>query len=148
MDPSETPSQPSQAPFILVVDDDATNRYVFGKFLEKMDCAPCLVSNGPEAIRICQTRHVDLVVMDVSMPVMDGYTTTRSIRDAERQRGGPRVPIVGLSGFTHDGVRRDGLAAGMDAYLHKPIAPHAVSAVLQQWLPGRTRVISPPEDAA
>lgn len=145
MDTPGTTASSTKIPLILVVDDDPTNRLVLSKMLEKMQCDACLVSNGPDAIAICRTRHVDLVVMDVCMPVMDGYTATRSIRHDERQRGGPRVPIIGLSGFTHDEARRDGLASGMDVYLYKPIAPHAVSAILQKWLPGRTHVIAPPE---
>lgn len=132
-------------PVILVVDDDPINRRVAAQMLAMMGCDACQAANGAAAIEVCRTRSIDLVLMDVAMPVMDGYEASRHIRAGERLHG-RRMPILGLSAHTGDEDRRDGLAAGMDEYLAKPINSRQLSLVLQRYLPGRVREIAEQDD--
>lgn len=141
MDPK--PDTTDGRPVILLVDDDVINQRVVGCMLGKMGCTVIRADDGAVAVDICTTSYVDLVLMDVQMPMMDGCEATRRIRAAQ----GPhtrRIPIIGLSAFTFPEDIQAGLAAGMDAYLAKPILPHALSEALMPWLGGRARSIAAP----
>ena len=77
--------------------------------------------NGKEAVDRFKSGSFDYVLMDIQMPVMDGYAATSEIRAFERSRGGRRTPIVALSANAFEEDRRRSLDAGMDAHLAKPI---------------------------
>jgi len=105
---------------ILVADDSFFNQQVAGGLLELQGHSVCLVGDGREAIERYQQEAFDFIFMDVEMPEIDGLAATQRIRELEEVSGG-HIPIVGLSAHALVGFREQCLAAGMDAYITKPI---------------------------
>lgn len=106
-------------PRILVVDDMETNRFLLEVFLHRNGFEPELASGGEEAIRLALAHRYDVILMDLHMPDLDGFTATRRIRAADSP--GRRTPIVALTASITKGTREKCLAAGMDEYLTKPL---------------------------
>ena len=109
---------------VLIVDDNATNRFVAGKVLELFGCSAEAVESGHEAIERVQTGAFDLVLMDIKMPVMDGVQATRLIRGLP----GPvaDIPILALTANADPRDEAEYLAAGMSGVAQKPIQPDAL----------------------
>jgi CheY-like chemotaxis protein/HPt (histidine-containing phosphotransfer) domain-containing protein len=105
---------------VLLAEDNAVNRRLVIAILEKRGHAVVAVENGREALTAIAGGGFDLVLMDVHMPEVDGFTTTQAIRDAE-QGTGRHIPVVALTARAMQGDREICLAAGMDDYLVKPI---------------------------
>jgi len=125
---------PAQAPSrILVAEDNATNRKLIKVILERLGCSPTLVQDGAEALALIREGSFDLVLMDVQMPVMDGFQATRAIRELEEALGTARIPIVALTAHAMEGDRERCLEAGMDDYLTKPVRRERLKALLEQW---------------
>jgi CheY-like chemotaxis protein/HPt (histidine-containing phosphotransfer) domain-containing protein len=134
---------------VLLVEDNATNRRVAELFLERAGCGVVLAADGREALEMLRMRPVDLVLMDVQMPVMDGLEATRGIR-AELP-GGARIPVVGLTANALKDQVDACRAAGMDEVIAKPIERDRLEAVLERYAPAvgaRTgrHVIRPPAE--
>jgi signal transduction histidine kinase/ActR/RegA family two-component response regulator len=104
---------------VLVVDDNRVNQVVTRRMLEKLGCRVSCVSNGLEAVDRVQAVSFDVVFMDCSMPVMDGYEASRHIR--ELNGGTSSVPIIALTAYAMRADRERCLAAGMDDYVAKPV---------------------------
>jgi CheY-like chemotaxis protein/HPt (histidine-containing phosphotransfer) domain-containing protein len=118
---------------VLVAEDNAVNQRVIVRLLEKMGHIPIVAYNGQEALDAYESRPFDVVLMDVQMPVMDGLTATRMIRESEaRHPGRRRLPIMALTAYAMRGDRERCLAAGMDEYLTKPVKPEELSAALNR----------------
>jgi two-component system, sensor histidine kinase and response regulator len=105
---------------ILVAEDNPINQVVAVRLLEKHGHTVVLASNGREAVAAVEGGGIDLVLMDVQMPEMDGFAATAAIRAAEAG-GERRLPILALTALAVVGDRERCLAAGMDGYLTKPI---------------------------
>ncbi len=105
---------------ILLAEDNDVNRIIATKLLEKRGHLVIAVENGALAVDRTATDQFDIVLMDVSMPVMDGLTATAHIREREHASGG-HLPIVAVTAHALDQDRERCLAAGMDDYLPKPI---------------------------
>jgi two-component system sensor histidine kinase/response regulator len=120
---------------ILLVEDNVVNQRVAQRVLQKLAVEVTLANNGAEALeRIAETAF-DAVLMDCQMPVMDGLTATRHIRDAERRKGtGYRLPIIALSANVMSEDREHCIAAGMDAHLAKPVEPSRLADCLGRYL--------------
>jgi CheY-like chemotaxis protein len=117
---------------ILLAEDNVVNQKVAARLLEKQGHAVEVTSNGAEALAAFTRAAYDLILMDVQMPVMNGYDTTQAIRAAER--GTDRhIPIVALTAHAMKGNREICLKAGMDDYLGKPIHSQELVAVLKRW---------------
>jgi CheY-like chemotaxis protein len=132
---------------VLLVEDNATNRRVAELFLERAGCGVVTAADGREALDLLRRQAVDLVLMDVQMPVMDGLEATRRIR--AEIAGGARVPIVGLTANALREQVEACRAAGMDEVVAKPIERERLDAVLERYAPAvgaRTgrHVIRPP----
>jgi CheY-like chemotaxis protein len=108
---------------ILLAEDNETNRRVAQFMLEKLGQRPDFAGNGVEAVEAWERQDYDLILMDCSMPEMDGFQATREIRQREAARGdGRRVAIVALTANAMKGDRERCLEAGMDGHISKPLS--------------------------
>ncbi|MEB4592713.1 ATP-binding protein [Candidatus Thiothrix sp. Deng01] len=124
---------------VLLVDDDEMNRFFGGKLLESLGVAVTLAGSGEQALQSMQKQTFDLVLMDVSMPGMDGYATARRIRASPYCRG---LPVIALTAHAVAGERERCLAAGMNDYLTKPFQCEVLKVMLQKNLSARTAMVS------
>jgi CheY-like chemotaxis protein len=121
---------------VLVAEDNAVNRLVAHRLLQKKGHSIVLAHNGREALERIQAEHFDIVLMDVQMPDLDGYTATAEIRKLEANNG-KHVPIIGVTAHAMEGDRERCLAAGMDGYVAKPIIPKQLYAEIERLASGR-----------
>jgi signal transduction histidine kinase/DNA-binding response OmpR family regulator len=124
---------------ILLVEDNAVNQKVAKRFLERLGCTVHLASNGADAVDAFKQEKVDLILMDLQMPVMDGFTATRHIRDHEAFRS--HVPIVALTANAMVGQHERCLAAGMDGFLTKPLDQSRLRETLVRFLSGDSATV-------
>jgi CheY-like chemotaxis protein len=120
---------------VLLVEDNAINQTVALKMLEKLGYRADAVADGREAISALETTPYDLVLMDVQMPVLDGFAATRAIRSGRTKAVRPDIPIIAMTAHAIEGDREKCLEAGMDDYVSKPVALPALAAALERWLP-------------
>jgi two-component system, sensor histidine kinase and response regulator len=111
---------PSSPLMILVADDHPANRKLIGKILQKQGHSIHFAKNGTEVLEQVANQEYDIILMDVQMPEMDGYQATAAIRERERETQ-THVPIIAVTAHAMQGQREQCLAAGMDAYLSKPV---------------------------
>lgn len=116
---------------ILLVEDNPINQKLALRILEKSGYQVTLVENGQQALQAFENGHYDLALMDVQMPVLDGYETTRMIR--AREKAGEHLPIIAMTAAAMNGDRERCLAAGMDEYLSKPLNVDEVFALLKRY---------------
>lgn len=119
---------------ILVAEDNRTNQMVAAGMLAMNGCKCEFAANGREAMEAARANRYDLILMDCSMPEMDGYEATAHIRNYE-ENAGHRTPIVAMTANTQRGDAEKCLAAGMDDYLAKPITLVELRQKLELWLP-------------
>jgi len=119
---------------ILLADDNVTNQQVALGMLGKMGYRADAVADGREVILALETVPYDIVLMDVQMPVMDGFEATRAIRSGQTKVPNPKIPIIAMTSHALKGDRERCLENGMDDYIPKPISPSDLSAVLPKWL--------------
>ena len=119
---------------VLVVDDQPLNREIVEGLLAAIGISPHLVKNGQEALDIVASDAdaFDLILMDVQMPVMDGLTATRAIRNLERFAG---LPIIAMTAHTMAHEREKSIAAGMNDHIGKPFDETSFYGALEKWLP-------------
>jgi CheY-like chemotaxis protein len=108
---------------ILVVEDYPANILIATTLLEQFGCTYMVVENGWEALSLMKKAVFDLVLMDVQMPVMNGFTATRLIRAWEQEHAKPASIIIGISAHALSTQGDNCLAAGMDDYMSKPYLP-------------------------
>jgi len=123
---------------ILLVEDNPVNQRVAQRTLQNLAAEVTIANNGAEALEHVAASSFDAVLMDCQMPVMDGFTATRRIRELELSRGGKRLPIIALTANVMSEDREKCLAAGMDAHLGKPIEPAQVIEALSRFLKAAT----------
>jgi signal transduction histidine kinase/CheY-like chemotaxis protein/HPt (histidine-containing phosphotransfer) domain-containing protein len=128
-EPSATPSK-SSGKRILLCEDNLVNQRLAARLLEKQGHTVSLVNDGHEALALLETQVFDLALMDVQMPEMNGFETTKHIRARESLNGshpgsqtGKRLPIIAMTANAMNGDRERCLSAGMDGYVSKPIQP-------------------------
>ncbi len=128
---------------ILLVEDNPVNQRVAQRLLQKLAAEVTIANNGAEALERLAERPFDAVLMDCQMPVMDGFTAARRIRDNEaRSPLGKRLPIIALTANVMTEDRDLCAAAGMDAHLCKPIVPEQLVECLGRYLkPGSVPVV-------
>lgn len=119
---------------ILVVEDHPVNQKVLQLLLDYLGFTSDLVSGGREAIDSAIHNRYSLVLMDVMMPEIDGFTATQRIREFEFGTG-RHTPIVAVTALSKDDVRERCLAAGMDDYISKPISKEILKRKLYHWMP-------------
>ena len=122
---------------ILLVDDSATHRSLIKVFLAALRVEFVEAEDGQTGLRLLARSPVDLVIADVKMPGMDGLEFLRAVRASSQPRVA-RVPVVLITADQSEKLSRDGLAAGADAFLHKPISSAGVLEVVQRLMRART----------
>ena len=118
-------------PEVLLVEDNPTNQRLTHKMLSRLGCVVVVAANGAEAIELLGKREFDLLLLDDRMPVMDGTTTARTIREDSRVR---QVPIVGMISNESEEDRRRCLEAGMDECLVKPLTMRDLAFAVRKWM--------------
>lgn len=103
---------------VLLVEDTEDNRYMMHRLLEMAGYRVIEATNGEEAVRLAGSEHPQLILMDLSLPVIDGLAATRAIRKLD---GFGEVPIVAVSAHDSSDFQAEALAAGCNGYITKPI---------------------------
>ena len=110
------------------------NQIVFRQILEELDVTYQIVENGRLAVAAYRANKPRMILMDVSMPEMNGKEATKAIRKFERQNAMTRVPVIGVPAHALKGDMEACIDAGMDDYLSKPVAPSKLIRKVEQWL--------------
>ena len=132
--------QPSlDSPAVLVVDDNEMNLQLASAMLDKLGCAVCAAESGATALELISKNHYDAVFMDCQMPEMDGFETTRRIRESE-ESGNSHVTIIALTANAMKGDRERCLDSGMDEYISKPFSSQQLKDMLVRFLPAMEEV--------
>jgi signal transduction histidine kinase/CheY-like chemotaxis protein len=119
---------------VLLVEDNPVNRMIGSEMLKSFGLKVIEAQDGAQGLQLMQQQHVDLVLMDIHMPVLDGYEATLQARERETRLRLPRVPIVALTADAFDEDVAQSMAAGMDAHLAKPYSREQLHELLQRWL--------------
>ncbi|MBW1901274.1 MAG: response regulator [Deltaproteobacteria bacterium] len=125
---------------VLLVEDQVVNQKVATKLLQKRGYKVIIAENGQKAVAALKTSHFDVVLMDIQMPVMDGYNATMEIRRTEQDTG-QRIPIIAMTANVMKGDREKCLEAGMDDFVPKPIMAEDLYRTLEKWVHGDRHVI-------
>ncbi|MGB3387226.1 MAG: response regulator [Pseudaminobacter sp.] len=137
---TEKAQPPASVPLdILVAEDNEVNQLVFGQILDGLDLSYKIAANGRTAVEMYRAFKPRLILMDVSMPEMNGYEAARAIREAEAVNG-TRTPIIGVTAHALKGDREKCLEAGMDDYLPKPVSPERLGKKIGTWLGETTKL--------
>jgi two-component system, sensor histidine kinase len=142
----ETPPRPSDSDFaaldsadrmdgvVLLVEDNEVNRLIGSEMLRSFGLDVKLANDGQQALQVLEQHRVDLVLMDIGMPVLDGHEATRRLREREQRLKLPRVPVVALTAYAFESDAAKALDAGMDAHLAKPYSREQLKELVQRWL--------------
>lgn len=117
---------------VMVVEDFEDNRFMMRRLLEMSGYRVLEAINGEEAVELARSEHPSLILMDLSLPLLDGLAATRRIRQFEELRD---VPIVAVSAHDTADFHADALAAGCNDYVTKPIDFDQLEALLRRLLP-------------
>ncbi|MCA1826033.1 MAG: response regulator [Myxococcales bacterium] len=121
----------SKKPLVLVVDDFADNREMYSEYLSYSGYEVIEARNGKEAIDAANSRLPDIIIMDLSLPVMDGWEATRRLKADERTK---KIPVVALTGHALAGHSKGAREAGCDSFLAKPCLPDQLVAEIKRML--------------
>ena len=118
---------------ILVAEDNEVNQLVFAQILSGLGLNYRIAGNGRTAVEMHRALKPRLILMDISMPELNGYEATQAIRAAEAATG-EHTPIIGVTAHALKGDSKKCFEAGMDDYLPKPVSPDRLSAKIGAWL--------------
>lgn len=122
-----------QGKHILVVDDNEINQEIAQELLSCMGARVSLASNGLEAVDLALAQDFDCILMDIQMPIMDGFTATQTIRESGKAEL-KSLPIIAMTADAINESRDRAKAVGMNGHLTKPVNPAKLKKVLQYWL--------------
>jgi len=114
---------------VLVVEDEESNYFLIDRMLKRSGITILWARNGKEAVEMCRDGKIDAVLMDIRMPIMDGYEATQEIKKDKKD-----IPIIAQTAYALKGEMEKSLAAGCDAYISKPIDAHELRATLNLYL--------------
>ncbi|MDF3154828.1 response regulator [Mesorhizobium sp. XAP10] len=129
----ESTTTPNGPIDILIAEDNDVNQLVFGQILNGLGLSYRIAGNGRTAVEMYRALRPKLILMDVSMPEMNGYEATRAIRAMETSTG-THIPIIGVTAHALKGDRDKCIEAGMDDYLPKPVSPDRLGTKIGTWL--------------
>jgi two-component system, cell cycle response regulator DivK len=116
---------------ILVVEDQPDNRQIIRDMLAPADYEITEAENGEEALAAIAKRRPDLILMDIQLPIMDGYTATRRIKADPMLRS---IPIIAVTSYVLSGEEKQAWAAGCDDYVPKPYSPRQLLPKIRHYL--------------
>jgi len=119
-------------PKILIVEDNEMNRDMLSRRLERRGFAIAIAVDGQQGVDMARSEKPDLILMDMSLPVMDGWTATRTIKDDAELSG---IPVIALTAHAMAGDREKAMGAGCDDYDTKPIELARLLEKIQKFLP-------------
>jgi CheY-like chemotaxis protein len=125
---------------VLVAEDNEVNQLVFSQILDGLGLTYRIAPNGKAAVEMHRLFRPKMILMDVSMPEMNGFEATAAIRDVENGTG-VRTPIIGVTAHALKGDREKCIEQGMDDYISKPVSPNALGAKVSNWIYGETAAI-------
>jgi PAS domain S-box-containing protein len=117
---------------VLLADDSRDNRLLVHAYFKNLPYAIDDAENGAVAVEMFRTAVYDIVLMDIEMPIMDGYSATRAMRAIERETGSPRVPILALTASVLTEALKKALDAGCDAHVAKPVKKATLLAAVHK----------------
>ena len=118
-------------PVVMLVEDFDDTRELMRHVLERGGCRVVEATNGQEAIELAQRERLDLILMDLNMPVLDGFTATLRIREYEQTRN---VPVVAITAYDTAEFRAAASAVGCSEYVVKPLDFERLSTLLKKFL--------------
>ncbi len=116
---------------ILLIEDNEQNRYLATFLLEQHGYRVVSASNGQLGIQTAQTLKPDLILLDIQLPILDGYAVARALRESPASRD---IPIVAVTSYAMVGDREKCLAVGCNGYVEKPINPETFVAEIEAFL--------------
>ncbi|HJR10012.1 MAG TPA: ATP-binding protein [Rhodanobacteraceae bacterium] len=119
---------------VLLVEDHPVNQKVAQKLLERLGLTVDVADNGEIALEKLRGQAYAMVLMDCQMPVLDGYSATRRLREIESEQGKQRMPVIAMTAHAMSGDRERCLQAGMDDYLSKPLDRQLLEQTLARWM--------------
>ncbi len=125
----------TKAPTILIAEDNEVNLKVLEHYLANFECRSIVAKNGKDAVKLFHRNDVDLVLMDIMMPVMDGLEATRKIRSFEKKRGEKQTPILAITAHIRPADQHVCIDAGMNDYLSKPLKKGDLTHRMKIWAP-------------
>ena len=125
------PDDRDERRLVLLVEDNLHNRRIFSGVLQHFGFAVVEAVNGAEAVELARQRRPDLILMDLSLPVLDGWAATRQIKDTPELAS---TPIIALTAHAMPDDEERAREAGCDGYLAKPISPKKVAAEVSRLL--------------
>jgi two-component system, cell cycle response regulator DivK len=120
---------------VLVIEDNEQNMYLVNFILEFQGYEVIQARNGSDGVSMAREHQPDLILLDIQLPIMDGYTVAREIRKIETMHN---VPIVAVTSYAMPGDREQALAAGCNGYIEKPINPDTFIIEIKQFIHANT----------
>jgi two-component system, sensor histidine kinase and response regulator len=122
---------------ILVAEDNESNQMLMVDMLDVLGHKATVGASGAETLALFKAANFDLVLMDCGMPDMDGFATTRALREYENSQGSEPIAVVALTGNVEPGIEGNCAAAGMNDYLAKPFTLDELIKKLDKWTPNK-----------
>lgn len=116
---------------ILVIEDNEQNMYLVTFILEKHDYRVLQAQTGKEGLALANENQVDLILLDIQLPELDGYAIASMIREVEKLK---TIPMIAVTSYAMSGDREKALASGCTGYIEKPINPDTFMKEVQQFL--------------
>ena len=117
---------------ILIVEDQEDNRAILRDLLSRAGYALIEAADGEEGVKLAQREQPDLILMDIQLPVIDGYEATRRIKGVPELKS---IPIIAVTSYALSGDEARARAAGCDGYVTKPFSPRELLAKVRTYLP-------------
>ncbi|MDB5526709.1 MAG: hybrid sensor histidine kinase/response regulator [Rhizobium sp.] len=134
-------SPPPDRPYVLVAEDNEVNQIFFSQILESAGIDYRIVENGEAVVAAWQKARPSVILMDTTMPILDGFEATRMIRAIEAMTGG-YTPIIGVISHVQDGDAAQCVASGMNDHITKPISPERLEEKIVQWAGADFRLLA------
>ena len=119
---------------VLLAEDAAEGRTLVAAALGQLGVTVDVAADGAEAVSAAAANCYDAILMDIAMPMIDGFEAARRIRSGEQNQNAEEVPIIALTAQVMEGTFEQCLDAGMDDYLTKPVTKDSVAAALERWI--------------